>query len=168
MDRWICSVFFWQRRLWRPCQCSLCATEATLSFSSGPVCFSFCAEAWTIVQALRWFRQHQQVCHFSSFFRLSLCACSVLSLVLPQALWHIWQKLSFFSVYTIRPEWVPVNSFLPRNGAADELARRGALLLFSAIPCSLSLLISRIHSCLFSYWGRTISSKSVALNPSSS
>ena len=29
----------------------------------------------------------------------------------------------------------------------------------SAIPCSLSSLISRIHSCLFSDWRRTVSSK---------
>ena len=29
----------------------------------------------------------------------------------------------------------------------------------SAIPCSLSPLISRIHSCLFSDWRRTVSSK---------
>ena len=42
---------------------------------------------------------------------------------------------------------------------ADELARRGALLGHSAIPCSLSSLISRIHSCLFSDWRRTVSSK---------
>ena len=35
----------------------------------------------------------------------------------------------------------------------------GALLAFSAIPCSLSPLISRIHSCLFSDWRRTVSSK---------
>ena len=35
----------------------------------------------------------------------------------------------------------------------------GALLAFSAIPCSLSSLISRIHSCLFSDWRRTVSSK---------
>ena len=37
----------------------------------------------------------------------------------------------------------------------DELARRGALLAPSAIPCSLS----RIHSSLFSGWRRTVSSK---------
>ena len=41
----------------------------------------------------------------------------------------------------------------------DELARRGALLAPSAIPCSLSPLISRTHSCLFSDWRRTVSSK---------
>ena len=42
---------------------------------------------------------------------------------------------------------------------ADELARRGALLVPSAIPCSLSSLISRIHFYLFSDWRRTVSSK---------
>ena len=47
----------------------------------------------------------------------------------------------------------------PGNDAADELARRGALLAPSAIPCSLSPLISRIHSRLFSDWRRTVSSK---------
>ena len=35
----------------------------------------------------------------------------------------------------------------------------GALFVPSAIPCSLSPLISCIHSCLFSHWRRTVSSK---------
>ena len=47
----------------------------------------------------------------------------------------------------------------PRNDTADELARRGALLAPSAIPCSLSSLTSRIHSRLISDWRRTVSSK---------
>ena len=47
----------------------------------------------------------------------------------------------------------------PGNDAVNELARRRALLAPSAIPCSLSSLISRIHSCLFSDWRRTVSSK---------
>ena len=42
---------------------------------------------------------------------------------------------------------------------ADELARRGALLAPSAIPCSLSLVISRIHSRLIWEWRHTVSSK---------
>ena len=46
-----------------------------------------------------------------------------------------------------------------RNDAADELARRVALLAPSAIPCSLSPLISRIHSRLSSDWRGTVSSK---------
>ena len=45
------------------------------------------------------------------------------------------------------------------NDEADELARRGALLAPSAIPCSLSRFISRIHSRLFSDWRRTVSCK---------
>ena len=54
--------------------CSLCGTEATLSFSAGPVCSSFSAQACAILQALCWSRQHQQVCHFSSpSIRLSFC-----------------------------------------------------------------------------------------------
>ena len=47
----------------------------------------------------------------------------------------------------------------PGNNTADELARWGVLLAPSAIPCSLSPLISCIHSCLFSDWRRTVSSK---------
>ena len=50
-------------------------------------------------------------------------------------------------------------SFLLGNDAADELAKRGALLASSAIPCNLSLLISCIHPSLFSDWRHTISSK---------
>ena len=38
----------------------------TDSFSAGPVCLRFSAEACAILQALQWSRQHQQVSHFSS------------------------------------------------------------------------------------------------------
>ena len=51
--------------------CSICGTEATLSFPAGPVCSSFSAEACAILHALCWSRQHQQVCHFSSLLLLS-------------------------------------------------------------------------------------------------
>ena len=51
--------------------CSLCGTKATLSFSAGPVCSSFFAEAYTILHALCWSRQYQQVYNFSHLLLLS-------------------------------------------------------------------------------------------------
>ena len=65
-----------------PANCSPCGTEATLSFSAGQVCSSFSAEASAILQALRWSRQHQQVCHFSFLLLLS-DSRSVLSSIFP-------------------------------------------------------------------------------------
>ena len=141
--------------------CSLCGTEATLFFSVGPVCSSFSAEACTIEQALCWSWKHQQVCHFSSLLlsdsrSLLIIMFSPLSFLLRQS---FWQELSSLSCCSIRLQWVPGHLFLPGNGAANELARRGALLMSSAIPCSLFPLISCIHSSFFSDWRRTVLSK---------
>ena len=72
---------------------------------------------------------------------------------------NLCQKLFSLSSHSIRQQWVPGHSFLPNDDAADELARRGALLVPSAIPCSHSSLISGIHSSLFSDWEHTFSSK---------
>ena len=145
--------------------CSICGTEATLSFSAGLVCSSFSAEACAILYTLCWSRQHQQACYLSSLLLLSnsrsilLTLSSAPSFLLSQTLWQIYRGLSSFSSCSIKLQWVPGHSFLLGNDAAYELARWGAILAPSEIPCSLSPLIYRIHSCLFSDWRRTVSSK---------
>ena len=79
--------------------CSLCGTEAALSFSAGSVCSSFSAEACAILHAICWSRQHQQVCHFSSLLlsdsrSVLATQSSPPSFLLSQTLWQIWQELS--------------------------------------------------------------------------
>ena len=116
-------------------------------FSTGPVCSSFSAEACAILQALCWSRQHQEVCHFSSLLLLS-DSRSVLATLSSPSYFFLPQSLSnLFSLFSssVRLQWVPGHSFLPDNDADDELARLGALLVPSAIPCRHSSLISGIH-----------------------
>ena len=118
--------------------CSLCGAEATLSFSAGLVCSSFTAKTCTILQALQWSRQHQQVYYFSSRplrfllrFRHTVLF-SVFSFT-SNSLAYLAEK-----PFTIKLQWICGDSFLPGNDASDKLARRGTLLLFSAVPCNLS------------------------------
>ena len=97
---------------------------------------------------------------FSSYLTLALSSppCPLLHL---SFYLNLLQELSSLSC-SIRLQWVPGHSFLPCNDSADELARRGALLVPTAISCSLSPLISRIHFSVFSDWKHTVSSKILA------
>ena len=136
--------------------CSLCGSEASLSFSAGPVCSSFSAEACAILHALCWFRQHQQVCHFSSLL-WSESRSVLATLFSPPSFlsspiqWQTWQApSSLFSCY-IKLQWVPGHSFLLGNDTVDELARWGTPLAPSAIPCD--PLSSYLSYSLLSYLG---------------
>ena len=97
--------------------CSVCGTEATLSFLAGPVCSSFSAEACAILHALCWYRQHQQACHFSSLLLLSdsrsvlTTLSSPPSFLLSQFRWQIWQELSSLSFCSIRLHGSPDTCF---------------------------------------------------------
>ena len=95
---------------------------------------------------------------FSSYLTLILSSppCSLLHL---SFYLNLCQKLFSLSSSFIRPQWVPGHLFLPDDDLADELARLGALLVSSAMPCSHFSLISGIHSSLFSDWRHTVSSK---------
>ena len=91
--------------------------------------------------------------------RQELTDKSAISLLLSGSVLATLQELSSLSSCIIKLQWVPGHSFLLENDAANELTRRRALLVPSAISCRLSSLISRIHSFLFSDRRRTVSSK---------
>ena len=139
--------------------CSLCGTEATLSFSAGPVCSSFCAEACAILHALCWSRQHHQVCHFSSLLLLSdsrsvlATLSSPPSFLLFQTLWQIWQELSSLSSCSIRLQWVPGHRGTTRLTSLPD----GERCLRPPQSLEVSLLLSVVSTLVFSRTGGVLS-----------
>ena len=141
--------------------CSPCDTKATLFFSAGPVCSSFSlkpAPFYMLFAGLASTNKSATSLLFSSYLTLALSSplCPLLHL---SFYLNLLKELFSLSSCFIRLQWVPGHSFLPCNNSADELARWGALIVPSAIPCSLSSFISRIYSCLFSDCMHTVSSK---------
>ena len=93
---------------------------ATLSFSVGPVCSSFSAEACAILCALCWSGQRHGVC---------CLAGAVFSLLL-------------FYRTSVGPRTLVLPGGGGEGGAAGGLAGRGAMLAPSAVPCGLSCPLS--------------------------
>ena len=139
--------------------CSLCGTAAPLPFSTGPVCVFRLKPAPFCMLFAGLGRTNKSAISLLSPSYLTLVLSSPPSFLSSQTLWHIWQQLPSLCSSSIRLQWVPGYSFLPGIDAADELARWGVLLASSATHCSLSPLISRIHSSFFSDWRHTVSSK---------
>ena len=92
--------------------CSLCGTEASLSFSAGPVWSSFSAEACAILQALLVSTAPTGRPLLSSDSRSVLTTLSSpRSFLLLKSLWQIRQELSSLSSCSIRLQWVRVTRF---------------------------------------------------------
>ena len=132
---------------------SLCGTEATLSLSASLVCLSFSAEACAILHALCCSRQHQQVCYFSSLLPLSdsrsvlpLCPLIRLSCCLKlsdRSGSNCLYSSSVLSGYNKSLD----TRFFRETTQLMKLAKQRALLVSSAIRCTLFSFIFHIHSC---------------------
>ena len=153
LDRRLCSISFWQGRLWHTCQLLSLWHWGHSFFSAGPVCSCFSYEAYAILHALCWSRQHQQVCHFSSLFILS-DSCSLLFSTFP-----------FTSIFL---EDLEGTFFSPRvlsgyNGSPDTRFSQGTTRLMSwpdekrylrsLQSLVVSLLLSLVSTLLFSRTG---------------
>ena len=127
--------------------CSLCGTEATLSFSAGPVRSSFSAEACAIVHALCGSRQHQQICHFSCLLLLS-DSRSVLSSII---------SLISNSVADLAGTVFSLLLFYQATMGPRTLVSPGERCFHLPQPLVVSLLLSLVSTLVFSWTGGVLS-----------
>ena len=144
--------------------CSLCGSEATLSFSAGPVCSRFPAEACPLCKPSAGLGSTNRPAFLSILLLPDTCSVHATlsypsSFLLPQSLWQVWHELSSLSYYTTGYNGSLDTRFSRGTTRLMSLPNREALLAPSAIPCSLSPITFRIPLCLFSDWRRTASTK---------
>ena len=99
--------------------CSKC-TSNSLSFSTGPIAFSFTAETFALKQGLVWCSSHLMICNFQSvlFLTDSQSALSILSsapfYLRPESLWNVWSlAFSFSNSTTLSFQGSPVTQVSP-------------------------------------------------------
>ena len=116
--------------------CSLCGTEAILSFSACPVCSSFSAEACAILHALGSTNKSAIFLLFSYYVSDSRSVLSSIFSLISNSVADLAGTV--FSLLFYQATMGPRTLVSFGNDAADELARRKAILAPSATPCSLS------------------------------
>ena len=143
--------------------CSKCNTNS-LSFSTGPIAYSFTAETFALKQGLVWCTSHLMTCKFQSvlFLTDSQSALFILSsspsYLLPESLWNVWSLASSLSNnFTLSFQWVPGHAGLSGNEKADLLAKAGASLSTGPIPCPLPPIVAKVHYSQYHNWRRYIS-----------
>ena len=151
----------------RPLTHSLCCTEATLSFSAGPVCSSFSSEACAILQALCWYWQQQQVCNFSSLLLL-FDSCFVLTTLFSPP-FFFYLNLSGRSGRNCLFSLSVLSGY---NGSPDTRFSQGTTRLISwpdgerFLPplqsIVVSLLLSLVSALLFSQTGGVLSHRNLS------
>ena len=151
----LCSLSFWQRRLYRTRQVlSLWHWDHSLLFSR-PSMLKFSAEACTVVWAYCWSWQHQQVCHFSSFLLLSDTRHSVHSSIFPFTSISLAKTVFSFPVPS-GYNWSPDTRFywgITRLMSWPDVERYSCPLRFYVV----SLLLILVSTLVFSWTGGVLS-----------
>ena len=134
--------------------CSFYGTQATLSFSAGPICSDISAEACALLQVLCWSRQHQQA--------TSLLFLSYLTLALASPLCPLLHLSFYFNLSgrSGRNCLFPPPVLSGYNGSSDTCFSRETTWLISwpggkGYLCP--LLLSLVSTLLFSHIGGVLS-----------
>jgi len=108
-----------------------------MSLSIGPF------ESSALVHGLEWCRSHLKSCHFqSALFLTDSQSVSLLStapaFLQPKFFWDIWDLSESASRLALSFQWVPGHAGLLENERADSLAKTGATLPVTHVPCPLA------------------------------